>query len=125
MMTSFLPAAAFAASGAETASCVASRVCRSCDALSQIARIIDGSARSWPCRSAGMECDLEAIDQTTGRIIAAGIAIHRSLGPGLLESAYLGCMVIELREAGLDFELQRRLPLTYKNIEVDCAFRVD
>jgi GxxExxY protein len=65
------------------------------------------------------------INRITGAIIAAGIEVHRTLGPGLLESAYLACMVLELEAAGLVLEVQRELPLIYKGLAIDCAYRVD
>jgi len=69
--------------------------------------------------------DLRELNVVTGKVIAAGIEVHRVLGPGLLEAAYLACMVTELREHDLDIEVQRALPLIYKNVTVPCAFRVD
>jgi GxxExxY protein len=68
---------------------------------------------------------LPEINDLTGRVIAAGLEVHRALGPGLLESAYLACMQVELLDAGLAFEVQRELPLIYKGAAIDCAFRVD
>jgi GxxExxY protein len=67
----------------------------------------------------------DEINRITGAIIAAGIEVHRALGPGLMESAYLACMVLELRAAGLALDVQRELPLIYKGLAIDCAYRVD
>ena len=65
------------------------------------------------------------MDRITGAIIGAAIEVHRSLGPGLLESAYEACLVFELIERGLKAEQQRPLPVTYRKVELDCAYRLD
>jgi GxxExxY protein len=61
----------------------------------------------------------------TEKVIGACIEIHRHLGPGLLESAYEECLCHELSVAGLGFERQRPLPVKYKNINLDCGYRLD
>jgi GxxExxY protein len=65
------------------------------------------------------------VNRVSGAIIAAGIEVHRALGPGLMESAYLTCMVHELTTAGFVVEIQKPLPLAYKGLQIDCAYRVD
>ena len=65
------------------------------------------------------------INELTSAIIAAAIAVHRALGPGLLESAYLACLIHELLAAGRSLESERTLPLTYKGVVLDCGYRVD
>jgi GxxExxY protein len=65
------------------------------------------------------------INQLTERVIGACIEIHRTLGPGLLESAYEECLCHELRLAGLGFERQRSLPVAYKGVQLDCGYRLD
>jgi GxxExxY protein len=67
----------------------------------------------------------QALNQLTAAIIAAAIRVHRQLGPGLLENAYQGCLCYELHAAGLNHELQKPLPLRYKGVTIDCAYRVD
>ena len=64
-------------------------------------------------------------EDLTERVIAAAIAVHRALGPGLLESAYEACLCAEFAEGGLVFERQRPLRLTYKSALVDCGYRMD
>jgi GxxExxY protein len=64
-------------------------------------------------------------EDLTERVIASAIAVHRALGPGLLESAYEACLCAEFAEAGLAFERQRPLQLTYKRAIVDCGYRMD
>lgn len=65
------------------------------------------------------------INDITSRIIGAAIEVHRTLGPGLLESVYLVCLLYELRKAGLNVETQKAVPVSYKDVQLDCGFRVD
>jgi GxxExxY protein len=51
--------------------------------------------------------------------------VHRTLGPGLLESAYEMALAHELTLGGLAFERQRPMPLKYKGILLDCGYRID
>ena len=69
-----------------------------------------------------MQDDLEAI---ANRIIGAAIEVHKSLGPGLLESAYEACLAIELAHLGIPFERQKPLPIHYREQTVDAAYRLD
>jgi GxxExxY protein len=64
-------------------------------------------------------------DPFTERVIGLAIAVHRALGPGLLESAYEECFCLELREAGISFARQAPLPVLYKGIQLDCGYRLD
>jgi len=61
----------------------------------------------------------------TERVIGAAIEVHRHLGPGLLESAYEECLCRELSLAGIQHAQQVALPVTYKGIDLDCAYRLD
>jgi GxxExxY protein len=65
------------------------------------------------------------INQLTERVIGACIEIHKTLGPGLLESAYEECLCRELSLAGIGFERQRSLPVAYKGVQLDCGYRID
>jgi GxxExxY protein len=58
-------------------------------------------------------------------VIGAAIEVHRSLGPGLLESAYEECLCYELHVAGLTYRRQVDLPVTYKSVRLDCGYRMD
>jgi len=64
-------------------------------------------------------------DQLTHEIIGAAIEVHRMLGPGLLESAYEECLARELNIRGIPFEQQKPLPLVYKDVKLECGYRVD
>ena len=65
------------------------------------------------------------INQLTQEIIGAGIAVHRELGPGLLESAYQQCMQQELTLRGLPFQTEVPIPLEYRGIRLECGYRLD
>ena len=51
--------------------------------------------------------------------------VHKVLGPGLLESAYEGCLAHELTLANISFERQVPLPVSYKSLQLDCGYRID
>lgn len=61
----------------------------------------------------------------TDRIIFLLIEIHKGLGPGLLESAYEECLCYELSRSNLKFRRQVEIPIRYKTVSLDCAFRAD
>jgi GxxExxY protein len=65
------------------------------------------------------------INRLTQEIIGAGIAVHRELGPGLLESAYQQCMRQELELRGIPFQREVPLPLEYRGIRLECGYRLD
>jgi GxxExxY protein len=64
-------------------------------------------------------------NELTERIIGAAIEVHRNLGPGLLESTYEECLCYELSNRGIPFERQKNLPVEYKNLHLDCGYRLD
>jgi GxxExxY protein len=61
----------------------------------------------------------------TREIIGAGIEVHRALGPGLLESAYIPCLQYELAARRLRFLTERAVPIVYKEITLDTKYRID
>lgn len=63
--------------------------------------------------------------ETTELIIGAAIAVHRALGPGLLESIYEQCLAFELEERGLDVKRQVAMPVVYRDRQCGQGFRVD
>jgi GxxExxY protein len=65
------------------------------------------------------------INQITEIIIGCAIEVHKNLGPGLLESAYEECLVYELQNAGLFVERQKAVPVVYKEIKLECGYRID
>jgi len=64
-------------------------------------------------------------NEISDKIIGCAIQVHKALGPGLLESAYLECLFYELQLAGLKVEKQKPLPLIYKEIKLDAGYRLD
>jgi GxxExxY protein len=65
------------------------------------------------------------LNEITHEVIAAAMEVHRSLGPGLLESAYQACLCRELTVRGIPFQRERTLPLEYKGIRLECGYRLD
>jgi GxxExxY protein len=53
------------------------------------------------------------------------MGVRRAVGPGLLESAYEACLAFELRQRGLKIEQQKPLPVIYKDVKLDCGYRLD
>ena len=68
---------------------------------------------------------MDELNKITEAIIGAAIEVHRALGPGLLESAYAACLAYELRERGYKVLQEVPLPLVYKEIKLDCGYRLD
>jgi len=64
-------------------------------------------------------------EELTREIIGGAIEVHKELGPGLLESAYEECLCHELHLRGLKFQRQVSIPITYKQIKLDCGYRAD
>ena len=58
-------------------------------------------------------------------IVGCALRIHKSLGPGLLESAYEECLFYELQKQGLNIQKQKPLPLIYEEVKLEIGYRVD
>jgi GxxExxY protein len=65
------------------------------------------------------------INDLTREVIGAAIEVHRTLGPGLLESAYEECLCHELQLRTLHFERQKVLAVIFKEVRLDCGYRLD
>jgi GxxExxY protein len=65
------------------------------------------------------------INRLTGQVIGSAIEVHKSLGPGLLESIYEECLCHELSTQKILFERQKELPVEYKGIKLSCGYRID
>jgi GxxExxY protein len=65
------------------------------------------------------------LNELSGAVVDAAIRVHSALGPGLLESAYTTCLAYELRERRLLVRTQVALPVVYKTIRMDTAYRID
>ena len=59
------------------------------------------------------------------RVIGLAVDVHRQLGPGLLESAYEECLCFELSRDGIAHSRQVPLPVVYKDVRLDCGYRMD
>jgi len=64
-------------------------------------------------------------DELSNKVIGCAVEVHRILRPDLLESTYEQCLAHELKQKGIAFKLQWPLPVRYKDIFVDCGYRVD
>jgi GxxExxY protein len=65
------------------------------------------------------------IEQIATAIVDAAVKVHRTLGPGLLESAYQHCLAHELRQRGMRVECEVMQPIQYDGIQVDAGYRLD
>ncbi len=66
-----------------------------------------------------------SINELTEAVIGAAIEVHRTIGPGLLESAYEQCLCRELSLRKISFVCQKPLPVSYKGMLLDCGYKVD
>lgn len=64
-------------------------------------------------------------NEITEAVIGSAIEVHKHLGPGLLESAYEVCLAYEITTRGLKVVRQLQLPVRYKEVHLDCGYRVD
>jgi GxxExxY protein len=73
----------------------------------------------------GIEAVSPEVNQTGRAVMDAAFAVHRELGPGLLESVYEHCLASDLVRAGLQVERRVPVPVTYRDERIDAAFRLD
>jgi GxxExxY protein len=66
-----------------------------------------------------------ALNDLSASVLGAAVAIHRAVGPGLLENAYLACLEHDLRAMNLHVERQVPIPFVYRGVTVPCAYRAD
>ena len=59
------------------------------------------------------------------KIIGVCINLHKTLGPGLLESVYENTLAYDLKEIGFDVKQQVTIPLIYKEVKIEAGFRID
>jgi GxxExxY protein len=65
------------------------------------------------------------VNDSSGAVVDAAIKVHTALGPGLLEGAYEGCLVHELRKRGHIVLQQLALPVLYNGICIELGYRID
>ena len=63
--------------------------------------------------------------ELSSKVIKCAIQVHRTLGPGLLESAYRECLYYELVLMGLDVVKEKPMPIVYKEVKLDHGYRMD
>ena len=61
----------------------------------------------------------------TEPVIGLAVAVHKQLGPGLLESVYVTCLALELKGAGIPFRRQAAIPVAYRGFRLHTGFRAD
>ena len=64
-------------------------------------------------------------NEIANKTIGLALEVHKILGPGLLESAYKECLYYKIKQAGYHVEKEKRLPLIFENIRLDCGYRID
>lgn len=64
-------------------------------------------------------------DELSCSVIGCAIEVHRTLGPGLLESTYRQCLACELSENQIALQMEVPLPVRYKEALLDCGYRID
>ncbi|MFN6378244.1 MAG: GxxExxY protein [Flavobacteriales bacterium] len=64
-------------------------------------------------------------NEITNQIINASIEVHKTLGPGLLESVYHECLYHELVQRGLYVEKEKNLPIVFKEVKLNAGYRID
>jgi GxxExxY protein len=65
------------------------------------------------------------VNEASGQVVDAAMKVHTALGPGLVESAYEGCLLHELRKRGLRAANQVELPVVYDGVQIDVGYRID
>ena len=73
----------------------------------------------------GTEPVLAHVNHAGRSVMDAAFAVHRALGPGLLESVYEACLSEELKQAGLTVERQVGIPVAYGQARLDVGYRLD
>lgn len=65
------------------------------------------------------------IEAFAKELVDAILTVHRELGPGLLESTYQACLAYELRSRGIEVQCEAKLPVRYKDLEIEAGYRID
>jgi GxxExxY protein len=67
----------------------------------------------------------EEIERIASQIIDSAVAVHRELGPGLLESSYQACLTHELRNRSIEVSCEVDLPIRYRELKIEVGYRID
>jgi GxxExxY protein len=64
-------------------------------------------------------------NEISNQVLGIALKVHTALGPGLLESAYKSCLFYDINEMGLSVQREKPMPLMYKNVRMECGYRID
>ena len=64
-------------------------------------------------------------NEISNKVIGLAIAVHQSLGSGLLESAYKECLFYKLQKSGFSVEKEKSMPLIFEEVKLECGYRID
>lgn len=64
-------------------------------------------------------------NEIANKVIGIAIEVHKTLGPGLLESAYKECLYYKIKQAGLFVEKEKPMPLIFEDVKLDCGYKID
>lgn len=65
------------------------------------------------------------MNELSHKVIGCAIEVHKALGSGLLETAYQKCLGFKLAQINIPFEYEKQIPIKYKNVHLDCGYRMD
>jgi len=65
------------------------------------------------------------VNDISGQVIGAAIEVHKTIGPGLLESIYEDCLSVELERRRIPFERQKGIDIEYKGVKLNSQYRLD
>jgi GxxExxY protein len=68
---------------------------------------------------------MKDIEEIARNIVNCAIRVHKTLGPGLLESVYQQCLAYDLEKVGLKVACEVPVPVTYEKVSIDMGFRID
>ena len=72
-----------------------------------------------------MKTNIYSENELSKIVFDAALKVHKTLGPGLLESAYQECLYHELKKSELHVQKEKALPLIYEEVKLDCGYRLD
>ncbi len=64
-------------------------------------------------------------NEISNKIIGLAIEVHKTLGTGLLESAYKECLAYKLEEQGISIQKEKPMPLVFEGVHLECGYRID
>ncbi len=64
-------------------------------------------------------------NEIANKVIGVAIEVHKTLGSGLLETAYKECLYYKIKQAGLFVEKEKPIPLIFEDVKLDCGYKID